>query len=354
MSISNNPLARVYVQSVTDWWSERGAAMKALKVFVLVDEHTRLYCLPLFDKACPELRYHLVCIGAGEAYKSVESLCHVWEELTKGGATRKSVLINLGGGMITDLGGFAAATFKRGIPFIHIPTTLLGMVDASFGGKTAVNFAGYKNHVGMVCEAQELIVDVGFLRSLSPEHILCGYAEMLKHALISSKAVWEKMCMLDPLRMSEKEFETLIDRSLRIKGDIVMADPLEKNLRKSLNFGHTVAHALEGYAMRMNRDLPHGYAVAYGMIAELDLSVTCCGLDSVVRDTYVRLVRQLYGSIEIPASCFEYLYKYMQHDKKNESEAISFSLLSEVGKVKINMTCNKGEVWKALQYMNEM
>ena len=210
------------------------------KLFILVDEHTQHLCLPLIND-CEELKQaEVITIGAGDIHKNLETLAHVWGALGTRGATRHSLMINLGGGMVTDLGGFAASTFKRGIKYINIPTTLLAMVDASVGGKTGINFNGLKNEIGVFSPAEYVLIETEFLKTLDTQNLLSGYAEMLKHGLISTTRHWTELLNFDMNHIDYKMLQTLVAESVQIKENIVEQDPFEKGIRKALNLGHTL------------------------------------------------------------------------------------------------------------------
>lgn len=320
------------------------------KLFVLTDEHTEIKCypliatLPIIDKA------KRVVIPADDTNKSIENLAHVWKFLTSNGATRHSLLINLGGGMITDLGGFAAATFKRGIAYINIPTTLLGTVDASVGGKTGINFEGFKNEIGAFYPSEYVIISAEFLNTLTQKDILSGYAEMIKHALLDSESTWNKTLSFDLSHIDYKELNDLVLESVHIKQRIVEQDPFEKNIRKALNLGHTVGHAFESFALDKGSPVPHGYAVAWGLIAELYMSHKICNLPKVILETATKFIRQNYGCFSIKPEDYNTLYQFMIHDKKNEGDAINFTLLAGVGDIQINQIVGKEMIVEALNY----
>ena len=236
------------------------------KLFILVDEHTQHLCLPLIN-AFEELKQaEVITIGAGDIHKNLETLAHVCGALGTRGATRHSLMINLGGGMVTDLGGFAASTFKRGIKYINIPTTLLAMVDASVGGKTGINFNGLKNEIGVFSPAEYVLIETEFLKTLDTQNLLSGYAEMLKHGLISTTRHWAELLNFDMNHIDYKMLQTLVAESVQIKENIVEQDQFEKGIRKALNLGHTVGHAFESLALETNRPVLHGYDVAWGIV----------------------------------------------------------------------------------------
>ena len=330
--------------------------------FVLVDETTERLCLPLVDGFDCMQDAGRIVIKAGDDHKTMESLAHVWSELQRMGATRHSLLINLGGGMVTDLGGFAAATFKRGIGCINIPTTLLAMVDASVGGKTGINFGGLKNEVGVFRNASSVILDTVFLKTMDAENLLSGYAEMLKHGLIEdrSSAEGRKRRMLDelldlelPLALEGEKGVSLIADNVAVKQRIVLEDPTEQGLRKALNLGHTVGHAFESLALRKGTPVLHGYAVAWGLVCELYLSVIKTGFPVDTMRRVVSFIVENYGRMDITCDDYPALLELMTHDKKNLAGVINFSLLSEVGQLRLNQTATKEEIEEALDFYRE-
>lgn len=325
------------------------------KLFILTDNHTSRHCLPLTKNI--DFIHHAseITIGVEDTNKNLDTLAYVWSELSQRGATRHSLLINLGGGMVTDLGGFAAATFKRGIQFINIPTTLLSMVDAAVGGKTGINFNGLKNEIGAFAPASEVIIDSEFLKTLDYENIMSGYAEMLKHGLISNYDNWKELIQFDFSKdIDYKSLQTLIGKSVGIKENVVEQDPFEKGIRKSLNLGHTVGHAFESYSLRGKNHSLHGYAVAWGLVCELYLSHIRAGFPSDRLRQTVTFVKEHYGKLGFTCKDYETLYELMTHDKKNESaNSVNFTLLSDVGEIKINQIVSKQEIFESLDFYSE-
>lgn len=322
------------------------------KLFVLTDEHTRELCLPLVDTCLPAGR-ELITIAPGDCHKNLETLAYVWNELSNRKGTRRSLMLNLGGGMVTDLGGFAAATFKRGITYINIPTTLLAMVDASAGGKTGINFNGLKNEIGAFSPARFVLLDTEFLRSLDDENIRSGYAEMLKHGLISDTEHWAELLNFDPARPDYDALRSLVSRSVSIKERIVEQDPREKGIRKALNFGHTAGHAFESLALEQGRPRLHGYAVAWGIVCELYLSCLRTGFPKDKLRQTVQFIKETYGTFDFDCKQYDRLYEFMTHDKKNESDAVNFTLLADVGDIRINQTAGREEIFEMLDFYRE-
>ena len=338
------------------------------RMFILVDETTEKLCLPLIAGMECVRGAQVITIGSTDCNKTLESLSHVWAELQRGGATRHSLMINLGGGMVTDLGGFAASTFKRGINFINIPTTLLAMVDASVGGKTGINFGGLKNEVGVFSNASSVILDTTFLKTMDHENICSGYAEMLKHGLISQlpKTQQEgRVTMLDELLTFDLDvidyyhLQRMVADSVKVKERIVLEDPTERGLRKALNLGHTVGHAFESFSFHPSpithhpSPILHGYAVAYGLVCELYLSCIKTGFPIEKMRQTVRFINEHYGRMPITCDDYPTLLELMTHDKKNVAGEINFTLLGDVGDIRINQLATKQEIEEALDFYRE-
>ncbi|MDR0769572.1 MAG: 3-dehydroquinate synthase [Dysgonamonadaceae bacterium] len=323
-------------------------------LFVLTDENTQKYCFPLVQ-AIPEIASaKKIIISAGDENKNVASLSAVWEFLSKNGANRKSLLINLGGGMLTDLGGFAAAAFKRGIRFVNIPTTLLGAVDAAVGGKTGVNFNGLKNEIGAFSPAIAVLIDSVFFKTLDMPNLLSGYAEMMKHALLDSPASLDKILRFDWDVIDYQQLNDLLFASVLVKEQIVEEDPTEQGIRKALNLGHTFGHAFESLSYELKHPVLHGYAVAWGMVCELYLSFVKLGFDKSILMQIIRFVKENYGVFAFGCSQYQRIYELMQHDKKNESGLINFTLLKSVGRIEINQTASLLEIDEVLDYFRKI
>lgn len=323
------------------------------KLFILTDEYTHRLCLPLIQESAFLKEAKNITIGATDTHKTLETLAFVWKRLGDEGATRHSLLINLGGGMVTDLGGFAASTFKRGIAYINIPTTLLAMVDASVGGKTGINFNGLKNEIGVFSPAHSVLLDTRFLQTLDYPNLASGYAEMLKHGLISNTAHWAELLQFDLQQTDLKLLQTFVAQSVRIKEQIVEQDPKEQGIRKALNLGHTVGHAFESLALTENRPHLHGYAVAWGMVCELYLSHIKTGFPKDKLQQTIRFIRENYGTFVFDCKHYDKLYDFMTHDKKNTAGIINFTLLGEVGDIRINQTADKKEIENMLDFYRE-
>lgn len=335
------------------------------RLFLLCDETTRELCYPKVKDIPCLAEAKLITIGATDTHKTLETLAHVWTELGNGGGTRHSLMVNLGGGMVTDLGGFAASTFKRGIKYINIPTTLLSMVDASVGGKTGINFNGLKNEIGVFNSPETVIIDTEFLKTLDHENICSGYAEMLKHGLIKVKSeelkVKSEECdetdyadfgLLLNFDLNNVDYPLLgkmVGASVAIKEKVVTEDPFEHGIRKALNLGHTAGHAFESWALTRKPYL-HGYAVAWGLICELYLSCVKTGFPSDKMRQTVSFIKENYGMLPITCKDYEELFEYMTHDKKNTAGIINFTLLGGIGDIRINQTADKKEIFDMLDF----
>lgn len=331
------------------------------KTFVLCDETTAKLCLDTLQverlsenriRLCKEIEAQLIVIPAGDDNKTIQSIASVWEALSQNGATRHSLLINIAGGMVTDLGGFAAASFKRGINFINIPSTLLSQVDASVGGKTGINFCGYKNEIGAFCDADTVIISSEFLKTLDAENILSGYAEMLKHALLKdNEMLAEHLNFNFDFDLDYDKLQSMVAESIAVKQKVVTEDPHEKGIRKALNLGHTFGHAFESWAMRHNCSVLHGYAVAWGLICELYLSAKKCDFPTDKLHQVASFIKENYGKLGITCDDYPELLELMTHDKKNtSSSSINFTLLGNVGDIRINQTASKKEIEDALDF----
>ena len=336
--------------------AEFTAAIEAVspdRLFVLTDTTTLALCWPVVQPFACLRDATMITINSTDEAKTLTTLANVWTALGEGGATRHSMLVNLGGGMVTDLGGFAASTFKRGIAYVNIPTTLLAMVDASVGGKTGINFRGLKNEIGVFNEARTVLLDTHFLRTLDTQNIRSGYAEMVKHGLISDDADLMELLRFDIHQPDLDALSALVAKSVAIKERIVAEDPYEKGIRKALNLGHTVGHAFESLALATGHPVLHGYAVAWGLVCELYLSATRCGFPSERLHQVTHFVRETYGTFNFDCKQYDRLYELMTHDKKNSAGRINFTLLGAVGDVRINQQTTKDDIFEALDYYRE-
>ena len=320
------------------------------KIFILVDENTSQYCLSHFlNNLTTEIDLEIIELEAGEIHKNITTCFEVWSALSELGADRKSIIINLGGGVITDLGGFVACTFKRGIDFINVPTTLLAMVDASVGGKNGIDLGNLKNQIGVIREPKAVLVDTEFLSTLSQKEMRSGLAEMLKHGLIFDKEYWNQFKNLNNLNTDY--LNTLIHRSIEIKNTIVSQDLNENGIRKALNFGHTLGHAIESYFLDKKNKSPrlHGEASAVGMILESYISREK-GL--LTHDEYHEIkyiIKDIYERIEFDSEDIKNIQDLLIFDKKNEFGKVQFSLLDGIGKIKINQSTDKQLIVNAFE-----
>lgn len=326
--------------------------LSADKLFILVDEHTKERCLSHLNIADID-SCHIIEIHSGDLNKTLHSLSLIWDALIEEGATRHSLIVNVGGGMITDIGGFAASTYKRGLPFVNVPTTLLAAVDASIGGKTGINYQGLKNEIGTFAKPVSVLINTDFFSTLDSANILSGYAEMVKHALISNEALLKQMMTYDLDVFDQDRLKKLIEQNLEVKHSYIESDPYDKGCRKALNFGHTIGHAIESFSHLKGEPVLHGYAVMWGMVGELYLSCKLLGLNKSVLSMITSFSKEYYGIC--PISCKEYaeLYRIISHDKKNDVSGINFTLLEEVGVVRINQTVGKEDIYEALDFIRE-
>lgn len=325
------------------------------RIFLFADETTASCCLPRlqpYEDWCfgkPEV----LTMPCGDVAKNLDTLVRVWEWLGQKGASRHSVLVNVGGGVVTDLGGFAAASFKRGIDFVNIPTTLLAMVDAAVGGKTGINFGGLKNEIGAFRPASAVLIDTKFLSTLDDANLRSGYAEMLKHALLSDVDMWAEHLQFDLMQPDLKRLADLVRRSIETKERIVAQDPTEKGLRKALNLGHTFGHAFESFALRGDHPVLHGYAVAWGLVCELYLSAVKLHFPTDRLHQTLRFIREIYGRPSIDCKDYEALLELLRHDKKNAGGVINFTLLADVGQVQLDCHASCEEIFEAFDFLRE-
>ncbi|TYA58929.1 3-dehydroquinate synthase [Formosa maritima] len=323
------------------------------KIFILVDENTHDCCLPKFlSNLETELDIEIIEIESGEINKNIETCSGVWNALSELNADRKSLLINLGGGVITDLGGFVASTFKRGIDYINVPTTLLAMVDASIGGKNGVDLGHLKNQIGVVNPGKMVLVDTSFLSTLPENQIRSGLAEMLKHGLIYSKEYWNKF-HLDK-ELDTKKLDELIYESIEIKKTIVEQDPFENNLRKTLNYGHTLGHAIESYYLSNTSKTPllHGEAIAIGMILATYISTKLTGFSKAECSQIKETILHVFGQPKVLEVDYTPIIELLKFDKKNEHGKINFVLLKQIGDTKINCQVENNLIVESFNYYN--
>ena len=327
--------------------------LKPSKLFILVDENTHEYCLPtVLGNLETEIPFEIIEIEAGEELKTIETATQLWEILSEFEADRKSLMLNLGGGVITDLGGFVASTYKRGIPFINVPTTLLGMCDASIGGKTGIDHQFLKNIVGTFAEPQQIFVYPDFLRTLPFVELRSGFAEMLKHGLIADEKHWKDLSSIENL--NPESIYPFIETSMKIKQNVVEIDFKEQNIRKTLNFGHTIGHAVESLFLQANQLIPHGEAVALGMICETHLSFLENLINAEMEEEIIKKIRKFYPYISIHAFSSEQLLALMKNDKKNSDGKISFALIDKIGNCQFDCAVSEENIISALHFYQSL
>ena len=352
MPILNLPSYSIHLgdlrESARDWLRGRNYS----KIAILVDENTAQHCLPVFLEKTGLEDFQLIRIAAGEQHKNFETCQLIWRQMMECGLDRRSLLLNLGGGVIGDMGGFCAATFKRGMDFVQAPTTLLSQVDASVGGKLGIDFMQVKNSIGVFQDPAAVFVDADFLKTLPYRELRSGFAEMIKHALIADAEQWQNLSKLENL--TESDWLPYILHSLRIKQGIVEADPFERGIRKALNFGHTIGHAIEGHALESEHPLLHGEAIAAGMIAESYLSHQKLGLPMHDVEAITAYLTRIYGTFQIEKSNYPDYFALMQQDKKNENGQILFSLIHPIGNAVVNVACDGLEIEAALEYTSAL
>lgn len=323
------------------------------KIFVIVDSNTGVHCLPLFlQQLETTVPVEVIELEPGEENKNINTCIQVWETLTELEADRKSILINVGGGVVTDLGGFVASTFKRGIDFINVPTSLLAMVDASVGGKTGVDLGTLKNQVGVINNPTGVLIDTAYLCTLPAREVRAGFAEMLKHGLISDAAYWN--IVVDITSLLNEDLDEAIKQSVDIKNKIVTEDPTEKNSRKKLNYGHTLGHAIESYFLESNKHekLLHGEAIAIGMILEAHISMAKEMLNEVEYTRIKEVLLRVFEKVTFTDADIAAIIKILVHDKKNEFGTVKFVLLKGIGNAVINQTVENRLIYNAFEDYN--
>lgn len=313
------------------------------QVGLLADAHTYALCYPTLKRSLP--LHTVIKVPAGEKYKTLDTCITIWKRLTKLGFDRHSVLVVLGGGVLGDMGGFCAATYKRGIAFILVPTTLLAQVDASVGGKLGIDFQGYKNHIGIFQEPQATLISSRFLKTLPQRELRSGFAEVIKHCLISDAGQWKNIKGRD---IQKQNWDDLIEFSCRFKSDIVQADPHEKGLRKILNFGHTVGHALESHFLHTRKPLLHGEAIAIGMVVEAHIAMQKNMLTSQNLREITDYILSQYGKQKMPT--IAQLMKQMAQDKKNRGNKIRMALIESIGHAVWDVEVTEAEIARGLGY----
>ena len=326
------------------------------KIFILVDTNTHEYCLPQFLERLEsnDIIVEVMEMPNGEDHKTIDICNGVWEALSEYGADRKSLMINLGGGVVTDLGGFVASTYMRGIAYINIPTTLLAMVDASVGGKTGVDLGVLKNQIGIINEGEMVGVDTSFLNTLPQKEMISGFAEMLKHGLIFDKDYWHTLTHLEGMDFSE--LDRLIYESVAIKNKVVSEDPTEKGMRKILNFGHTLGHAIESYFLENADKTPllHGEAIAIGMILEAYISTEISNLSEENLKIITEGILKTFSTTNITVNDQNIITRLLKHDKKNSHGIVKFVLLEDIGQPKIDCIVENDIIIKAFEYYSKL
>lgn len=319
-------------------------------IIVIADQKTKRYCYPLLKPFLP--KHRLVAVKSGEAHKTLASCEQIWEEMTNAGLDRHALAINIGGGVIGDMGGFCASVYKRGIDFVQIPTTLLSQVDASVGGKLGVDFHGLKNHLGVFTMPQQVLIDPVFLQTLPEREVRSGFAEIVKHCLIADGAKWNEIRKID---FEEQNWPDLIAHSVAIKSHVVETDPKEKGMRKILNFGHTLGHAVETHFMgkAQSKQLLHGEAIAVGMVMEAFISFSRKLISKELFLQIEEFIFSVYGVVPIEESDMDPIISLTKQDKKNLGNSVRFSLLDGVGSCTYDISVGAGEMRKAIKYYTE-
>ena len=340
----------------TDLYSsitEKISSDKFSSIFILVDENTDQFCLEIFIKKSGIKLFNKIIIASGEDNKNIDTCVSIWDQLNSYKADRKSLLINLGGGVLTDIGGFAASTYLRGIKFINIPTTLLGMVDAAHGGKTGIDFKLLKNQIGVFNEPIEVLLDNEYLKTLSKEEFINGYAEVVKHSLLTNKPdlTFNSLVKLDLFNDSDY----IINSYSKVKNEIVKSDKYESNIRKVLNLGHTIGHAVESYSHISDKivDLKHGQAIVIGIITELYISHRKFNFPLKDVISVKNHLNKYFNSITLEENDIINIYDLMVYDKKNEGSKINFVLLKEIGKPVIDQIVDKTLFKESFEFYNE-
>ena len=337
----------IFTNRVSEELSDHLKAVSPDMRFLLVDKGSGKFCLPRLT-GVDILPQNIIEIECGEGAKSLQTAEQVWQVLVERGARRDSVLINLGGGVVTDLGGFVAACYKRGIRCVNIPTTLLSQVDASVGGKTGVNFMELKNEIGVFSIPELVIIDNSFLETLPYSQIISGYAEMIKHAILCGYGALDKIMQVDLQRVAEPEFLQILRDSVAVKQRVVEEDPTEKGVRKALNLGHTFGHAFESFAINKGVEWYHGHSVALGLIGAIEMSVLKCGFNRELANVIIEYIRGIYPKYPATPTPNE-LYSLMLHDKKNDGNGVNFTLVKEPGEFLINQHCSKEDILEVLK-----
>jgi 3-dehydroquinate synthase len=334
--------------------SEVFSKYQATKICIITDDNTYKHCLPKLTQIIQQKNTFVLTIGQGEKNKNIETLQTIWNFLQTNKFERDALVINLGGGLLLDIGGFAAATYNRGIKFIHIPTTLLSMVDASVGGKLGFNFNGIKNQIGLFRVPEFVLINPDFLKTLDKRQLFAGWAEMIKHSLIDSESHFNKILKQNPLEIKDSEWVEFIYSSIKVKNYYVTKDPNESDLRKVLNLGHTVGHAFESLSTEKNDPLLHGEAVANGLICELFLSAQLSNFPQKKSQEIIQAIIKSYKRLIINQNDITRLVKIMHFDKKNKYNKINFTLLNKIGTPLIDQFVGEDIIEKSLEYYKNL
>lgn len=343
---------KVYIGDIADVLTQLIKNIECSSISILVDNNTRQLCLPILLKKLPNLaNASIIEVKNGEEYKNIDTCQLIWQQLLQQKADRKTLLINLGGGVIGDMGGFAASTYKRGIRFIQVPTTLLSQVDASVGGKLGIDFMYVKNIIGCFNYPEGVFIDPQFLDSLPQRQLYNGFAEVIKHALIADIDYWQALQSIKT-SFNQTNWLPIIKRSVQLKQQIVAADPYEQGVRKILNFGHTIGHAIETYSIQKDKaPLLHGEAIALGMLIELELSVAYGGLSKQEAELASKYIAALYPKYTLAKHAVDEVFTYLQNDKKNTSNSINFSLISQLGHCLYDINPSRTDIEKAIGHL---
>ncbi len=342
---------KIYIGDIWGTWQTFVQERSYSKLVIIVDENTMRHCFPIFAANTPNMPGGTIQILSGEENKHIGTCQGIWKSMINANIDRNALVVNLGGGVIGDMGGFCASTYKRGIDFVQFPTTLLSQVDASIGGKLGIDFNHIKNSIGVFNDPQAVFIATEFLNTLSAREVRSGFAEIIKHSLIQDVIQWKAIQGIQNAK--SVDWSKYLPDSLMIKKRIVEEDPFERGLRKALNFGHTIGHAVESYFLATERPLLHGEAIAIGMICEAYLSHKQVGLSMLELDKICNFILDTYNLISIPKSSFDELLDIMQKDKKNENDNINFSLIPAIGQVKVNQTSQPLEVTESLNFYNK-
>ena len=324
------------------------------KVFVLADDNTEPFCMPLLP-CLTERGAAVIRIASGEEHKNIDTLQYIWKQMCDLGGDRKSLFVNLGGGVIGDMGGLAASLFKRGIKFVNVPTTLLAQVDASCGGKLAMDFNGLKNEIGIFRNPDKVIICTEFLKSLPKRQLISGMAEIAKHAILSGEEYLHELSKFNPDSPNWQALGALVEKSVMIKNEFAGADPTEKGLRKMLNLGHTIGHAVESYSLTNGGEpLLHGEAVAVGLVCEMFLSNKLLKFPIQKMMSIVQYLSEMFTPYKFGYEQYETLVSLMNHDKKNSGGNINFSLMSDFGQYHYDQHCTTDDIYQALSFYQQM